>query len=62
MPDKVYYSGEQDDFDIFDVPDVPAEPVVEDKFGIYEAEEESNFEDWEEEAPVDPVFEELKKQ
>ena len=60
MPDKVYYSGEQDEFDIFDV---PAEPVEEDKFGIYEAEEESNFEDWEEEAPVDPVFEEeLKKQ
>ena len=46
MPDKDYYSGEHDDFDIFDVPSVPAEPVEEeDKFGMYEAEEESNFED-----------------
>ena len=48
MHDDVYYSGEQDD----------VEPATEERFGIYEAEEESNFEDWEEEVPVDPVFEE----
>ena len=52
--DDAYYSGEQDDFDIFDI---PTEPVQEDKDGLFEAEEESDFEDWEEEDTVDPRFE-----
>ncbi|KAL8118982.1 hypothetical protein AgCh_016467 [Apium graveolens] len=52
--DDVYYRGEQDNFYIFDI---PTEPVLEDKDGLFEAEEESNFEVWEEEAQVDPVFE-----
>ncbi|KAL8155324.1 hypothetical protein AgCh_000633 [Apium graveolens] len=52
--DDVYYSREQDYFDIFDV---PTEPDLEDKAGFFEDEEESNFEEWEEEAQVDPIFE-----
>ena len=63
--DEYYYRGEHDDFDAYvDVEAITKnEAEADDLPGYKEPEEEFNFEDWEEDIPLDPWFEEeLKKQ
>lgn len=50
VPDDIYYHGEQDEFDVFAEVESPGEPEIE---------KETDFADWEEEAPSDPRFEKV---
>lgn len=59
VPDDVYYSGEQNDFDVFAI---PADHTLEYKTVLFKAEVDGDFDNWEEEALDSVIEKEFKKQ